>query len=164
MSFALVRSRGLSVGSERAIRRIVQGGDGHLLPRQVLRDSIPAAILMDILVDAATTGLVKRVDALTGEEIGPSQPIEPMEQLKLAESLLNKRLPAPKALEVEDERDGMDIGNIPTGKEDIKRMTLSQLSQAIEAQYEVSQSGAEVPTIGGGGSTTESSSLRIGTD
>lgn len=124
MSFALVRSKG-------PIR-----GDGHVIDAKALRKAIPTAHLLAAQIEAALSGQVRQVDLATGEDIGPARPIRPEDQLKLQQYLLDKRLPAAKAEEVE-EGPKADLDKITLSPEEIKRMPLSELGRVIEATYEV---------------------------
>jgi len=126
MSFCLVRSKGPIIG------------DGLLLSRKHLRNAIPAGPLLDIMIDAALTGNVKKLDSATGEEIGAATPLSTEAQLKLVQWLLERRLPAMKAPDAStDEETVVDLREVPTTPEDIKRLPLSQLGRVIEAQFRV---------------------------
>lgn len=133
MSFALVRSKG-------PIR-----GDGHVIDAKALRKAIPTAHLLAAQIEAALSGQVRQIDLHTGEDIGPARPIRPEDQLKLQQYLLDKRLPAAKAEEVE-EGPKADLNKITLSPEEIKRMPLSELGRVIEATYEVKINPDEPPT------------------
>lgn len=123
MSFALVRSKG-------PIR-----GDGHVIDVKTLRKAIPAAHLLQAMVEGALSGALSQVDLHTGEEIGPARPIPVELQAKLLTDLLNKRLPTTRAEEIE-EGPKADLDKITMTPEEIKRMPLSELGRVIEATYE----------------------------
>ena len=129
MSFALIRGKG-------PVR-----GDGHLLDAKTLRKGIPAGPLLGILVEAALAGQLRQIDMFTGEDIGPAKPIGPLEQMKLAQYLLDKRLPTSKAEEVE-EGPRVDLAKVPLTAEEIKRLPLSEIARVIEATFEVKHDGS----------------------
>lgn len=122
MSFSLVRSKG----------RII--GDGQVMSAKRLRDAIPAGVLLALQIDAALTGKVRQIDTETGEDVGPARPIEPETQLELMERLLKKRLPDAKSADVEADR-AVDLDELPTDPEEVKRLPISQLGKLIEAQF-----------------------------
>ncbi len=122
MSFALVRSKG-------PIR-----GDGHIIDVKTLRKAIPAAHLLQAMVEGALTGRLSQVDIHTGEETGPARSIPVELQAKLITDLLNKRLPTTKAEDIE-EGPKADLDKITLSPEEIKRMPLSELGRVIEATY-----------------------------
>ncbi len=123
MSFALVRSRG-------PIR-----GDGHIVDVKSLRKAIPAAHVLNALVEGALGGCLRQIDTATGEDVGPARPITVELQAKLLTDLLNKRLPTTRAEEIEDGPKA-DLDKITMTPEEIKRMPLSELGRVIEATYE----------------------------
>ena len=124
MTFALVRSKGAIIG------------DGNLLPMRALRNAIPAAPLLSLLIDAALSGNMRQIDSATGEEVAPARPIQAHEQVKIAQYLLDKRLPTPRAAETEDSA-AIDLKDAPLTPEEIKRLPLSEITRIIEATYSV---------------------------
>lgn len=122
MAFSLIRSKGPVTG------------DGAILSPKQLREAIPAEALLLIQVDAAVSGKVRQIDLETGEETGPARPIDPEVQLAVGEKLLKKRLPDAKTEDVNDADRVVNLNDVPTDKEEIKRLTSSQLTRIIEAK------------------------------
>ncbi len=123
MSFALIRSKG-------PIR-----GDGHIIDVKSLRKAIPAAHILNALVEIALSGRLSQIDLATGEEVGPARPVSVELQQKTLLDLLNKRLPTTRAEDIE-EGPKADLDKITLSPEEIKRMPLSELGRVIEATYE----------------------------
>lgn len=132
MTFALIKAKGPVTG------------DGRALTTRQLRDGIPAGVLLAMQIEAALTGKLKRIDITTGEEVEVAEQIPLNERLKLIDKLVDKRLPAAKTTEIEDQGKA-DLSNIPLDAEEIKRMPISQLGRVIEAQFET-QSPASHPS------------------
>lgn len=101
-----------------------------------LRRLIPAELLTVMLAEAAVTGVYRKFDLETGEEIGAAEPVPQAERIRLAEKLLEKRLPSQKAAE-EEAAPVSDISKLPMSPEDIKRLTLTEIGHAIDATYTV---------------------------
>ena len=129
MTFALIRSKG----------RII--GDGLLISPKDLRNGIPTAALLSLQIDAALSGCLRVLDSQTGEEVAPAIPISVQDRLKLIDTLVGKRLPAAKVQEADD--DAVDLNDAPTTREDIKRLSLSELGRVIEASFKVSHAPDE---------------------
>lgn len=129
MSFALVKSKGPILG------------DGAIYSSKTLRHAIPAAPLLAMLADAALSGKMRRIDTATGEEIEQARPIDVEDQMKVAQYLLDKRLPSHRAAEIE-EGAKVDLKDAPLTPEEIKRLPLSELTRVIEATYEVTHEEA----------------------
>ena len=125
MSFALIKAKG------------PVSGDGRALTTRQLRDGIPAGILLALQIEVALTGKLKRIDIATGEEVEIAEQVPMNERLKIIDKLVDKRLPAAKTTEVEDQGKA-DLSDIPLDAEEIKRMPISQLGRVIEAQFEAS--------------------------
>ncbi len=148
MSFALIRSKG------------PVAGDGRILTKKQLRDAIPAGPLLALQIDAAFTGRIKCIDTATGEEVGIAFPIPIPERLKLIQTLVDKRLPAAKTMELDDDGHA-DLSELSLDPEEVKRLPLSQLSRVLEAQFEVNhepsletsgpRTAAPIPDAGGSG-------------
>ena len=131
MTFALVKSKGPA--SLKLPGPIT--GDGKVLTTRQLRDGIPAGTLLALQIEAALTGKLKRIDLLTGEEVEVAEQVPMNERLKIIDKLVDKRLPAAKTTEIEDQGKA-DLSDIPLDAEEIKRMPISQLGRVIEAQFE----------------------------
>jgi hypothetical protein len=123
MAFALIRSKGPVTG------------DGALITTKALRQGIPAGLIMSMQIEAAVTGVLRKIDLATGEEVGTAEPVPQAERLKLLENLVKKRLPDAKVADVEEDR-AANLDDLPVDPEDVKRMPLSQLTRVIEAQFE----------------------------
>jgi hypothetical protein len=136
MAFALIRAKG-------PVR-----GDGVELTTKQLRQGIPAAACLALQIEAALTGHLKKIDLVTGEEVGTATALSDEQRLKLLDALVKKRLPDAKTAEVDEDR-AADLENLPIDPEDIKRMPLSQLARVIEAQFEELKTPApeETPVV-----------------
>lgn len=144
MSFSLIRTPKGSLRIDNQAGVTLAWGDGQHVTRADLRDSIPASLLLALITEAAVTGLKRQICLQTGEEVGPALPVDVKTQLDLAEKLLNRRLPAYKPVDIASEaQEPIDLDNLPSNPEDVKRMTLTQLVQIREAQFEAAQKESE---------------------
>ena len=121
---------------------LIRGPSGRVmtvspgLKASQLRRLIPAELLTVMLAEAAVTGVYRKFDLETGEEVGAAEPVPQAERIRLAERLLDKRLPSQKAAEAEVEQTAIsDLAKIPLDLEEIKRMTLTEMGSIIEATF-----------------------------
>lgn len=132
MSFSLIRSSRPPVGVDDYASRT-----RAINVARAVRDGIPVRALMSLIIDAALTGMCKRVDPLTGEEVLPAQPITPDRQLDLAMKLVDKRIASARVVEEEAPPPPLALENLTLSPEEIKRMPLSELGRVVEATYTV---------------------------
>ncbi len=109
-----------------------------------LRRLIPAEILTRALATAAMCGVMPRLDPKTGQEVEVADPVSIPDRIALSKYLLDKRLPAAKSEEVQDEAT-VDLTSIPLSPEEIKRLPLNELQRVIEAQFTVQQPDDATP-------------------
>lgn len=127
MSFVLVKSQSPPKGRPPLLASLKD-----------LRRLIPAEILTRALATAAMCGVMPRLDPKTGEEIEVADPVSVDKRIELSKYLLDKRLPAAKSEEVQDEAT-VDLTSIPLTPEEIKRLPLNELQRVIEAQFSITE-------------------------
>jgi len=103
-----------------------------------LRKLVPGHLLMKTLSTAALTGLLPTYNPNTGAEEAVAVPVSTPERIGLAKFLLDKVVPNARPTDMEERQ--VDPTNLPTDPEEIKRLPMSELAKAIEAQYTINPS------------------------
>ena len=104
------------------------------MTRAEMRRIIPYPTFLKMLATGSLTGVLPVYDH-TGEECGPAQPLTAQQRIDIADKLLRKGLPDLKS-DDDVEKPPLDVHALTELEpEQIKRMSVAQIREAIEASF-----------------------------